>query len=107
VKHAQENPDVSRHVTAVATNLVTSLIDCAKANPSVADLVMTCVQSLQKHYFGAVGPVVRNLEKFLLDNLVSFFSVATTGRRFEKQSLKCVNYDLYGLRMMFQSTRTR
>jgi hypothetical protein len=71
-RHAPHFPDVSRHVTAVAANLVTSLIDCAKANPGVSDPVMSCLLGLQKNYFGAVGPAVKHLEKFVLDNLVKY-----------------------------------
>jgi rRNA processing/ribosome biogenesis len=73
VESAQEYPEVSRHVTAAAANLVTSLIDCVKANPAAAGPAMGCILSLQKDYFGAVGPVIRPLEKFVLDNMVGFY----------------------------------
>ena len=84
VDSAQDFPDVSRHVTAAAANLVTSLIDCAKANPASSEPIMASILSLQKNYFGAVGPVNRHLEKFVSENLVRPFEgkVRTVGRGF-------------------------
>ena len=75
---------MSKQITSVASNLVTSLIDCAKINPSTTCHVMDCIKNLQTFYFGAVGPAMKHLEKFIMENMVkidrlifeSFISIA-------------------------------
>jgi len=71
IRHAPDFPDVSRQITAAASNLVTSLIDCAKANPNASGPILACIRNLQTYYFGAVGPAIKHLEKFVFENLVN------------------------------------
>ena len=72
IRHASDFPDVSRQITGSASNLVTSLIECAKVNPSASGPILGCIKNLQTYFFGAVGPAIKHLEKFVFENLVNY-----------------------------------
>jgi hypothetical protein len=75
VRHAPDFAEVSKQITSVASNLVTSLIDCAKINPGATYHVMDCIKNLQTFYFGAIGPAIKHLEKFIMENMVKILKL--------------------------------
>ena len=69
VEYAPAFPDVSKHLSSLASGAVSSLILAANTFPSCVGSVLSCLAALMTTYSGSCGSSVVQIEKFVVNRI--------------------------------------